>query len=119
VASGLPHGWPGAVLAGWPAVAFVVSAETAIAMSRRRVASGQRVATERPAATATGRPRPPARRGHGRRSQADIEAQALTALSGQPDMTGPQLAAALGVSDRTARRIRARLAATELAATRN
>ena len=45
VASGLPHGWPGALLAGWPAVAFVISAETAIAMSRRRAA---KVATERP-----------------------------------------------------------------------
>ena len=45
VASGLPHGWPGALLAGWPAVAFVIRAETAIAMSRRRAA---KVATERP-----------------------------------------------------------------------
>jgi hypothetical protein len=39
VASGAAHGWPGALLAGWPAVAFVVSAETAISMSRRH-ASG-------------------------------------------------------------------------------
>ena len=45
VASGAQHGWPGALLAGWPAVAFVISAETAIAMSRRRAA---KVATERP-----------------------------------------------------------------------
>jgi uncharacterized protein DUF2637 len=106
VASGLPRGWPGALLAGWPAVAFVVSAETAISMSRRRAASGQQAATARPAK----RSRPAARRGQARRSQADIEAEALAALSGQPGMTGPQLAAAIGVSDRTARRIRARLA---------
>jgi Protein of unknown function (DUF2637) len=52
VASGAAHGWPGALLAGWPAVAFVISAETAIAMSRRRVA---KVATERPAGADTRR----------------------------------------------------------------
>ena len=67
---------------------------------------------QRPAATTrpARRSRPAARRGQGRRSQADIEAQALAALSGQPGMTGPELAAAIGVSDRTARRFRARLA---------
>jgi Protein of unknown function (DUF2637) len=36
VAFGLPHGWPGALLSGWPAVAFVGSAEVAISMSRKR-----------------------------------------------------------------------------------
>jgi len=35
VAYGLPHGWPGALLSGWPAVAFIRSAEVAISMSRR------------------------------------------------------------------------------------
>jgi hypothetical protein len=54
VASGAAHGWPGALLAGWPAVAFVISAETAISMSRRRVASGHPPGT-RPA-TAGGQP---------------------------------------------------------------
>ena len=44
-----------------------------------------------------------------KRTTADLDAEALTALSGQPDMTGPQLAAAIGTTDRTARRIRARL----------
>jgi hypothetical protein len=34
VSSGAAHGWPGALLARWPAVAFVISAETAIAMCR-------------------------------------------------------------------------------------
>lgn len=33
---GLPHGLPGALLSGWPAVAFVGSAEVAISMSRKR-----------------------------------------------------------------------------------
>jgi hypothetical protein len=110
VASGLPQGWPGALLAGWPAVAFVVSAETAISMSRRRPASAQRTATRPASDRPVKRPRQPTRRGSGRRSQADIEAQPLAAMSGQPDMTTGQLAAALGVSDRTARRYRARLA---------
>jgi hypothetical protein len=66
----------------------------------------RQAATTRPAR----RPQAPAKRGHVRRSQADIEAEALAVLSGQPGMTGLQLAAAIGVSDRSARRIRARLA---------
>jgi hypothetical protein len=36
VGYGVAHGWPGALLSGWPAVAFVVAAETAIAMTRHR-----------------------------------------------------------------------------------
>ena len=43
---GLPFGVTGALLSGWPAVAFVGSAEMAIGMVRR-----VRVATERPADT--------------------------------------------------------------------
>jgi len=35
VGYGLAHGLPGALLSGWPAVAFILSAETAIGMSRR------------------------------------------------------------------------------------
>lgn len=35
VGYGAAHGWPGALLSGWPAVAFVVAAETAITMTRR------------------------------------------------------------------------------------
>jgi hypothetical protein len=36
VAYGLPHGWPGTLLSGWPAIAFVGSAEVVISMSRKR-----------------------------------------------------------------------------------
>jgi hypothetical protein len=43
VAYGLPHGATGALLSGWPAVAFVVAAEMAISMTRRR-APAQRYA---------------------------------------------------------------------------
>jgi len=107
VASGLPHGWPGALLAGWPAVAFVISAETAIAMSRRRVA---KVAAERTGDTATprthARPRVAARRP----AAADTEAAVLATLASGQDMTNEQLAKAVGVSTRTARRYRSRLA---------
>ena len=106
VASGLPHGWPGALLAGWPAVAFVISAETAIAMSRRRVA---KVATERPEDTAT--PQSHARpRAAKQPAATDTEAAVLATLASGQDMTNEQLAKAVGVSTRTARRYRSRLA---------
>jgi Protein of unknown function (DUF2637) len=39
VGYGVAHGWPGALLSGWPAVAFVVAAETAITMTRQRPAA--------------------------------------------------------------------------------
>jgi hypothetical protein len=38
VGYGVAHGWPGALLSGWPAVAFMVAAETAITMTRQRPA---------------------------------------------------------------------------------
>jgi Protein of unknown function (DUF2637)/Winged helix-turn-helix DNA-binding len=109
VASGLPHGWPGALLAGWPAVAFVVSAETVISMSRRRVAaSAPRPASERPPATRRARPH---RQRTGKRPTAtDIEAAVLAALANDRDITNAELARAVGVSPRTARRYRTRLA---------
>lgn len=109
VASGLPHGWPGAVLAGWPAVAFVVSAETAISMSRRRPPSGHRVASDRPADTATKptRTRPVATR---RPTATDTEAAVLATLANDRGITNAELAKAVGVSTRTARRYRTRLA---------
>jgi DNA-binding CsgD family transcriptional regulator len=102
VASGAAHGWPGALLAGWPAVAFVISAETAIAMSRRRVA------TQRPVSTAT--PARPKRAATKRPAAADTEAAVLATLASGQNMTNAELATAVGVSTRTARRYRARLA---------
>ncbi len=102
VASGAAHGWPGALLAGWPAVAFVISAETAIAMSRRRVATERRedAAPAQPKRMATKRP-----------AAADTEAAVLATLATDQDMTNEQLAEAVGVSTRTARRYRTRLTA--------
>jgi len=110
VAYGLPHGWPGALLSGWTAVAFVVAAEMAIAMTRRRPA---KVASSGQGGHAD-TPKTVAKRGHAapkvaRPSVADTEAAALSALSADPVMTHKQLAAAIGTSERTARRVRARL----------
>ena len=105
VAYGLPHGWPGALLSGWPAVAFIVAAEMAISMTRRRpvkvAASGQE--DKKPD---TKRPRRPAK---GRTSGADTKAAVVTALAADPDMTTGQLAAMTRLSDRAVRRVRAGL----------
>jgi len=110
VGYGLPHGWPGALLSGWPAVAFVGCAEVAISMSRR---TGRKPVTQ--AATVAPADRTSARRksapsGGGRRSAADTEAAALTALSANPDLNGSQLGRQLGVSERTGRRLLRQLA---------
>ena len=57
VGYGVAHGWPGALLSGWPAVAFVVAAEAAITMTRQ---------PEPAPATDTAVPEPPAAlNGHG------------------------------------------------------
>jgi len=108
VASGAAHGWPGALLAGWPAVAFVISAETAISMSRRRVASGQRPEQERPAAIHRAHARPKV--ATQRPDVASTEAAILATLATRPEVTNADLAKAAGTSERTARRYRSRLA---------
>ena len=54
VGYGVAHGWPGALLSGWPAVAFVVAAETAITMTRQRPAASAEPASD------TAVPEPPA-----------------------------------------------------------
>lgn len=117
VAYGLPHGWPGALLSGWPAVAFVVAAEMAISMTRRRpakVATGGRAehADKATAVAKRGPARPKAAT-----SPADTEAAVLSALANDGDLTNAELAAAVGVSTRTARRYRSRLNGTSTAGT--
>lgn len=109
VAYGLPHGWPGALLSGWPAVSFVVAAEMAISMSRKRPQRGHERAPE--AATVRTSKRTPAavKRTDGRTHGADSEAAILTALANDPAMTTGQLADVTGLSDRTVRRVRSRL----------
>jgi len=108
VGFGLPHGWPGALLSGWPAVAFVGCAEVAISMSRKRPERGHdRTAdiSRTPSKKRTASKKRPG----GRTSQADSEAAVLSALTADPAMTTGQLATVTGLSDRTVRRVRARL----------
>ena len=130
VGYGLPYGMAGALLSGWPAVAFIGCAEMAIGMVRKVTGQrrGQPDPGDRPAPTATAaangwppgepvdgrmRPRAAARRGHGRRSRADTEAAALAVLSGQPGISGTELGRAVGVSERTGRRLMAQLSASQ------
>lgn len=110
VAYGLPHGAPGALLSGWPAVAFIGSAEVAISMSRKRPPklSAARTAepdTDRPAK----RTAATARRPGGRTARPDTASVVRAALAADPDITTGQLAAMTGLSDRTVRRVKAGL----------
>ena len=120
VASGLSRGPVGAVIAGWPAVAFVISAEIAIGMVRRTPARNTSEVTaeasqkwrsrdmaEAETSIETGiavtKPGKPGR-------LAAQELTALTALTADPDMGFDKLSEVLGTSERTARRVRARIA---------
>jgi len=111
VAYGLPHGWPGALLSGWPAIAFVVAAEMAIGMTRRRPA--RTGGHDRPADADT-RPdsRRPPKRTPARTPKPDTDRVVRDALTADPAMTTGQLAAMTGLSDRTVRRVRARMNGT-------
>jgi Protein of unknown function (DUF2637) len=100
VGFGLPHGWPGALLSGWPAVAFVGCAEVAISMSRKRLPRGHDPVRP-PKRTPTRTPR--------RTPATDTESAVRAALADDPAMTTGQLATMTGLSDRTVRRVRARL----------
>lgn len=98
VAYGLPHGWPGAIVSGWPAVAFVVAAETGIAMTRRRSATARRPRSPR-------RPVQAAGNGQGRRTAGQSAAVVRDALAAGHTSTA-SLAAATGLAERTVRRYR-------------
>jgi hypothetical protein len=106
VAYGLPHGVPGALLSGWPAVAFIVAAEMAISMTRRRpVRTATGGQADKPAPAATPVKRTPAKTAVSAPAADTIK----TALTADPYMTTGQLAAMTGLSDRTVRRVRASL----------
>jgi len=85
VGYGVAHGWPGALLSGWPAVAFVVAAEVAITMTRREPSrkpvaepgAGPARATSKPAARSASKPA-------GRGIEAAAEAARKAVLEGQP-----------------------------------
>jgi hypothetical protein len=112
VAYGLPHGWPGALLSGWPAVAFVVSAEMAISMTRRRparVANHQQNKAKKLAIKGQGTTVKPKVANQADTSATDTEAAVLEVLANDHGISNADLAAAVGVSARTARRYRSRL----------
>jgi Protein of unknown function (DUF2637) len=112
IAYGLPHGWPGALLSGWPAVAFVGSAEVAISMSRKRPHRARTRDTARAAgatAKATARHTASARTRQARVSDADTEALALAELARQPGLSGAELGRLIGASPRTGQRLLSRL----------
>jgi hypothetical protein len=108
IASGLGHGWHGALLAGWPAIGFVLSAETAISMSRRRPARHS-TGADAPAATTPARQPKTTTKRAPRASDADTESRALAELVRQPDLSGAELGRLLGASPRTGQRILSRL----------
>lgn len=118
IASGLSHGWHGALIAGWPAVGFVISAETAIAMSRKRAkptadakpASAVAPATVSPAkpvadATAKAAAGTPRTRQRGASRPATRERKARAILTRQPEISGAELGRAIGASPRTGQRL--------------
>ena len=106
IAYGLPHGWPGALLSGWPAVAFVGSAEVAISMSRKRPPRDRTPDTQ-PDTKRT--PTPGKKRPGGRTPKPDTDRVVRDALAADPDITTGQLATMTGLSDRTVRRVKSRL----------
>lgn len=125
VASGLPHGVIGAVIAGWPAAAFIVAVEIAIGMVRRKpvktpisvpATSTQTVNAETPDMTNAGHDINPVTSPRLAR-MARQETTARTAVLANPQLSLSELAALLGTSERTARRVLARVGPTDPAPT--
>lgn len=126
VGYGVAHGWPGALLSGWPAVAFVMAAETAISMTRRgpvgEESGHQADAARLPAGAgvrAESLPPPPrqtrkpqsTKDGSGQRmSAADREAAVMAVELAEPGLSHAEIARRMGVHEATIRRVRKRLA---------
>jgi hypothetical protein len=120
VTSGLSQGVIGAVIAGWPAAAFIVSAEIAIGMVRRKPVkiTGREAVTrdnsgnvngisaviDTESVTVDNASDIPVDRTARHARQADQDHIVVTALNDNPDMSYAELAALLGKSERTARR---------------
>ncbi|MBO0822354.1 MAG: DUF2637 domain-containing protein [Actinobacteria bacterium] len=102
IASGLGHGWIGALLSGWPAIGFVLSAETAISMSRRRGRQRSVAPTGTTPARATARRNTATRT---RISDAATRERAMAELARQPGLSGAELGRLLGASPRTGQRL--------------
>ncbi|MBO0832558.1 MAG: DUF2637 domain-containing protein [Actinobacteria bacterium] len=102
IASGLGHGWIGALLSGWPAIGFVLSAETAISMSRRRGRQRSVAPTGTTPARATARRNTATRT---RISDASTKERAMAELARHPGLSGAELGRLLGASPRTGQRL--------------
>jgi len=137
ILAGVHYGLLGAVVAAWPAPALVGSYELLLWIVRTGSAAAPVADAVTPPAAA-GEPAPvavavaPASTGHAatgsrkesrgrparnavagrprKRSAADLEADALSALADDPQISGAELGRQLGVSPRTGQRIRDRLA---------
>lgn len=111
---GLPRGWPGALLSGWPAIAFVGSAEVAISMSRKRPHRDRPRDTSQPGSASRRdsrtRQQHAARQRQARGGDAGIETRALAELARQPGLSGAELGRLVGASPRTGQRLLSRLA---------
>jgi len=111
---GWPHGVVAAAVSGWPAVAFIGSAEMAIQGIRRARPSPAGGRTESPAGRAPGRARDRspdrAAGGQGKRSPEDIAAAVAALAAAEPGITGAAAGRRLGLSARTARRYLGRAA---------
>ncbi len=121
VASGLPHGWRGALLAGWPAVGFVLSAETAISMSRKRSAPGRGKASAPAPAPMRTRARPSGAPGKRTRaptvSATDAESEFMSELAAGALPSIRQIRARLHVGQDRARALHAHLESLTSAST--
>lgn len=138
VMAGLGHGWLGALLSGLPALGFVVSTETAIAMAKRAhvqvaaetashnsaesVAAGIATLVTAPAATTSKPARHGAKRGRSRRGgspearqaeHAKLLALAQAELARELSLSGAELGRRLGVSPDTGRRLMTEIRAAQ------
>lgn len=109
---GLPGGAVAAVISGWPALAFLGSAEMAIrSVHLAGPAAARKSARSRPPARE--HVRTPGRQGGGGRARGDhrIEDRAAAILAARPDIKGSELGPLVGRSARHGRRLLRQLAA--------
>jgi hypothetical protein len=97
----------GAAVHGAPALPAVPAPDADVALSGAPDVALSGVTPDD--ATVSGQPDMPAATRQKRRTQADIEAEALAVLSRQPRISGAELGRSVGVSDRTGQRLLTRL----------
>jgi len=110
VLAGLGHGLLGAIVAAWPAPALVISYELLMHLVRTAAVSGpEPVRPDIPVPQADIPPEPERTPEVLVRSEADTEADALSVLADDPDISGAELGRRLGVSARHGSRLRRQL----------